>query len=173
MVITDFTKLPKQIIVDLINYDNDTALEADLLTFGTPNVVTTGPYNTSLVTTAVPDSHYEGSVVIHYNRIDIGTVPGIRSKEIELGTATRISDLIPQINTKYGINLTAADYIDEPLPAFQTNDPTENLFFEVYTHPNSLVFIRDVRFKLVRNKIPLSSVIVNRFLNGLVYIQPV
>lgn len=171
MIITDFTKLPKQIVVDLINYDNDTLLSPDLITFGTPNVIS-GVYNTSLLVTAVPDSHYEGSVTIQYNRIDIGTVPGVRSTSFPIGTATKISDLIPAINAAYQINLTADDYIDEVLPQFTTNDPNEVQTFELYTNPNSLVFIRDVTFNLIRNKILLSSVIVNRQLNGLRYIQP-
>lgn len=171
MVITDFTKLPKQIIVDLINYDNDTALAPELLTFGNPTVIT-GINNTSLIVTAVPDIHYEGSVTLNYNRIDIGTIPGIRNTNLAIGTATRISDLIPAINAKYQINLTADDYIDEILPVFITNDVNEIQTFELYTNPNSLIFIRDITFNLVRNRILLSSVIVNRFLNGLVYIQP-
>jgi hypothetical protein len=170
VVITDFKKLPKQIIVDLINYDNDTSLEVDLLTFGKP-VVTKSRFNTSLVVTSVPDSHYIGSVTLKYDRIDIGSIIGNNSVNIPVGAASRVSDLIPQINDHFGINLTPDDYIDNTLPVL-SNNLDEVKSFNITMHPNSLIYLKELNLYAVRSELLLSSVVTRRILNGFKYTEP-
>ena len=171
MIITDFKKLPKQIIVDLINYDNDTNLVEELLTFGTP-VVTTAPFNTSLVVSSVPDSNYIGSVTLKYDRIDIATLLGSKSINIPVGSATKVSDLIPIINNRFNINLTSDDYVDKYLPTLELNDINEIKSFNITINPNSLIFIKELNLYAVSSEILLSSVITRIVLNGLIYIEP-
>lgn len=170
MVITDFKKLPKQIIVDLINYDNDTSLEVELLTFGNP-VVTNSKFNTSLVVTSVPDSHYIGSVTLKYDRIDIASVVKNHGVNIPVGSALRVSDLIPQINNHFGINLTPDDYIDSDLPVL-SNSFDEIKSFNITMHPNSLIYLKELGLYAVRSELLLSSVITRRILNGFKYNEP-
>lgn len=170
MVITDFKKLPKQIIVDLINYDNDTSLEVELLTFGKP-VVTNSKFNTSLVVTSVPDSHYVGSVTLKYDRIDIGSIIGNNSINIPIGSATRVSDLIPKINNHFGINLTPDDYIDSALPTL-ANSLDEIKSFNISMHPESLIYLKELNLYAVRSELLLSSVVTRRILNGFSYSEP-
>ena len=170
MVITDLKKLPKQIIVDLINYDNDTSLEVELLTFAKP-VVTNSKFNTSLVISSVPDAHYVGSVTLKYDRIDIRTVVGDKSVNIPIGNATKLSELIPKINAHFGINLTPDDYINSDLPTLDSN-VDEIKSFNITMHPHSLIYLKDLNLYAVKSELLLSSVITRRILNGLKYIEP-
>jgi len=170
VVITDFKKLPKQIIVDLINYDNDTSLEVELLTFANP-VVTNSKFNTSLVVTSVPDSHYVGSVTLKYDRIEIGSIIKDKSINIPVGFASTVSDLIPKINDHFGINLTSDDYIDNNLPILD-NSLDEVKSFNITMHPNSLIYLKELNLYAVKSVLLLSSVVTRRILNGFKYTEP-
>jgi hypothetical protein len=172
MILTDFTKSPDQIVLDLINYDNGTALAPGSITYGIPAAFT-GTRNTKLRLTATGASHYSGFVDITYNRVDIGTVPGVRSKEFMLGSAVTIKDLVSAINLAYRINLTVDDYLDGPLPTFDPLSPNDTKPFTIVAAPGSLVFIGTLTLNVKRNDIPLSSVILITELNGLNYIQPI
>lgn len=137
---TDFTKSPEQIIIDLVNYDNGVSLTAGMLTFGTPTALL-GEHNTQVIASATSCSRYMGSVRLVYNRVDLHTVPGNLSINFPAGTATRVSDLIPAINSAYKLNLTPADYIDGPLPERIGSCPFVRETFELVAAPGSLVFI--------------------------------
>lgn len=174
MKITNFLKTPEDIIVDLINFDNDTNLHPELLIFGKPKVIET-KFNTSLVLTSVPDSHYVGSVTYKYDRIDIARIPEIQgvtdllSTKFEIGDATKISDLIPAINSKFRINLTPNDYIDAPLPGFESTDPSSSPFFGLVTSPDSLIYINQLLLSIIRDGNPLSGLILKTILDGINY----
>jgi hypothetical protein len=171
MAVTDFTKLPNEILVELINFDNGTSLTPDSVTFGTP-VVSGGVRNTQLVVTAKTGSFYTGSVTIQYNRVDLSTVPGVRSKSFVANGLTKISDLIPQINNAYQLNLQPEDFIDGPLPTFSGTTPNETLDFDLIAGPNSLIYNNKVTLQVVCGLLDLSVAIKNLVLNGLVYTQP-
>lgn len=170
MVITDFKKLPKEIIVDLINYDNDTNLEVELLTFGIP-VETKSKFNTKLEVSSVPDSNYIGSVTLKYDRIDVASIVGNSGVNIPIGNASRVSHLIPQINNHFGINLTTDDYIDSDLPTL-SNSLDEIKSFNITMHPHSLIYLKELNLYAVRSELLLSSVITRRILSGFTYTEP-
>lgn len=172
--VLDFTKAPEQIVLDQINNDNTSALTLQQVSFGLPTVVSgTSPVRDTQVTvSAVANEGYSGSVVVQYNRVNISTVPGSRSTVFPKGSAVNISDLIPQINTAYQINLTAADYTDAALPTF-SGTPNEEHTFQLVISSDSLPFENSVTLTVKANDIPLSTVITTATLNGLVYTQPV
>lgn len=115
----DFTKSPQQIIVDMLNAANGTFLKPEQLIFGIPQVNNDpgAKRNTKLVISGVAEQGVEGSIEIQYNRVHIDTVPGVRSRTFERGARKDLSELVPLINGRYAINLTAEEYIDAPLPA--------------------------------------------------------
>jgi hypothetical protein len=171
--VSDFTKAPEQIVLDQINNDNSSSLTLTQVSFGLPTASTgTSPArDTTLTVNSVADEGYSGSVVVMYNRVDISTVPGTRSTVFPKGSSVNISDLIPQINAAYQINLTSADYTDGPLPTF-TGTPNEEHTFQLVINADSLPFENSVTLTVKANDIPLSSVITTTTLNGLVYTQP-
>lgn len=170
MAAQDFTKLPVEICLELIKQTNVTAsaLTTAMLTYGLPTV-DTGERNSIVTITAVPGSGYKGSVDMHYNRVDIATVPGVRSKTFPVGDATKLSDLIPEINLAYAINLGPEDYDDVDFVAFPGIEPNETQDVPLSVNIDSLVFIGTLTIKVASEDIMLSSVIVNNVMNGLTY----
>ena len=167
----DFTKAPNQVLLDQINHDNSSALTLALISFGLPTAATgTNPNpNTSITVTAQSGSGYTGNVVVNYNRVDLSTIPGTRNTVYTKGTAVNISDLVPQVNTAYAINLTSDDYTDGPLPTF-TGAPNEEHPFQIAATANSVVYQGVMSLTVKANDIALSSVITTTALTGLVYV---
>jgi hypothetical protein len=172
----DFTKAPAQILIDLINSANSaslvTALTPELVTFGAP-VAQAGNANgdTNITMTAAAGSGYSGNVSLNYNRVPMSSIPGAKSTVYTQGSATKISDLIPEINATYGINLTADDYEDAALPVFP-NQPHDSLPFTITAKSTSLVWEGSLTLTLDNNDVPLTSVITTLNLPGLVYTAP-
>lgn len=167
----DFTKAPNQILLDQINHDNASSLTLTLIQFGLPTAATgTNPNpNTSTTVTAKAGSGYSGSVVVGYNRVDLSTIPGARNTVYSLGNAVNISDLVPEVNTAYAINLTTDDYTDGPLPTF-TGTANEEHAFQIAATADSLVYQGVMSLTVKANDIPLSSVITTTTLTGLTYV---
>jgi len=180
MSVTDYSQLPAQCLVSLINDANGTTITPAQVTFGTPAPIN-GLRNTEIVVTSVPASLVPvgtpalppGSVALTYNRLNIDTIPGVRNRSFSNRGVVNISDLLPQINKTYGINLTLADINDAPLPLFVNNIPNETIGFELVAAPGSLVFIGSTVLKLINTSVQLSAIITNTVLNGFIYIQPV
>jgi hypothetical protein len=171
--VSDFTKDPKQILLDLINDQNSSSLQVAMLTFGLPTAATgsSPARDTDLILTAVQGSGYTGSVTVSYNRVDMATIPGVRATVFQKGDATKISDLIPEINTAYQLALTTDDYVDGALPTF-TGTPNEQHDFNVVAGADSIPYRGTMILQVKADDIPLSSVITTTTLNGLTYTQP-
>lgn len=171
--VSDFTKAPKDIVVDLINHDNVGAnLTPELLTFGLPTLATgeTPPANTDLEVTAAEGSGYVGSVVVQYNRLqlqDFVTARGITGGlRLPVGDATMFADLIPEINLALGINLTPEDYVDGEIGEW-AGEPNETKEITIPVNADSLVFLGSLTLTLEAEDIPLNSVITTTLLSGL------
>jgi hypothetical protein len=156
----DFDQPAVNILLDQINYDNNAQITPQYVTFGIPSANASGAArNTTLVITAVAGSNFVGSVAWQYNRVDISIVPGIRSTLILVPqNAENISDLLPNINLAYGIQLTAADIIDGPLPTFQ-GLPNEKHNFTLTIAAQSLVYINAVTLTAFQDGTAFSEVV--------------
>lgn len=164
----DYTKIPEQLVVDIINRDNGTSLKTDQLTFGKPELTLTGRYNSKVKATAVVKKGLKGSTVIHYNRIDIGEIPDGRSTLFKISSERTISDLIPAIDAAYKLKLTPNDYVDAQLPPnFDSIYPVDLVAAE-----QSLIFVNKLTFSVERPHIYLSDIITNVILRGLTYVKP-
>lgn len=71
--------------------------------------------NTRMFARPVATSGRYGRVSIYYDRIDLDAVTD--KPVITRGANTLWSQVVPLINSYYGINIVAADYTDGPLPA--------------------------------------------------------
>lgn len=171
--VSDFTKEDKQVIIDLLNGSvAGLALTPELVTFGLPTVQAVNGRNTKLTITAVPGSGYKNFKDLEYNRVDLAVIPGARSIEFPAGNATQISEIIPEINARYNINLSANDFVDGPLPTFE-GEPNEKKDFVVTAAADSLVYRGTVTFSLVAEDLDLNVLIADPVLDGLEYVQPV
>lgn len=165
----DFKDLPNKVVLDLIKTDNPKAanLTNDLVQFGLPTASQSGASrNTQLTITAAPGSGYTGSVDVLYNRVALVDFVGKKDLTFLLGDATKLKDLIPEINELLGINLTGDDYQDVTLPEFEG---TANEVHEVQlvTSADSLCYLGSLTIKIKGEDIELGSVITERELNGL------
>lgn len=172
---SDLTKAPKAIVLDLINTDNSLALTEALVSFGLPTVTAgeTPDKNTTLTVSSVPGSGYTGDVVVEYNRVAMATIPVIsgKSADFQLGDALKISDIIPEINALYNINLDVTDYVDGDLPVF-TGTLNEEHEVQLVAAADSLIYIGSLTFTLKAADKELGTVITITALNGLVYEAP-
>lgn len=165
---SDFTKAPKQVLIDLINKDNNTSLTDQLISFGLPTAATgTNPTrNTDLTISAIPGSGYRGSVDLKYNRVQLNDFVGDKDLTFILGDATKLSDLIGEINALLTINLTEDDYQDVTLPAFQgTANETHEV--QLVASSDSIVYLGSLTIKIKGEEIELGSVVTTRELSGL------
>lgn len=166
---TDFTKMPLQILCDLINSANATALVPADITFSAPAVQASGNRNTGVTITAVNGRGYKGFRDLTYDRVDLATVPGSRSNEFNLGSAVTAHDLLPAINAMYGINLQAEDVENDTLPVFNGTDPLEKEPFTLRAKAGSYIFRGSLLLSIDGNDVDLANIITVTELNGLSY----
>lgn len=169
----NYTRSPEQIIVDQINIDNThQVLTVAELSFGAPTAGSFSGKDTKVTVTAVNGQGYKDARDIFYNRVDLANAAGALSTEFALGSAVNLSDLIPSINARYGINLTAADYTDVAIPAFPGSAPHETETLDIVAKATSLVWKGQLTITIDANDISLTTAIPNNTLSGLVYTPP-
>lgn len=130
-----FPDIPTDEVLALINTSNSSlpvALSSANARFGAPAAVTPAGgtiQNTSLQIAATPGSDYQGSVFFKYRRRSLTSL--FRSQPVMIALHStagpsaspyNISDLIPLINSLYGMNFTATDYVDAALPVGSTTN---------------------------------------------------
>jgi hypothetical protein len=172
MAFQDFTKSSDNILMQLIKQDNPvtaSSLDETKVVFGVPSIVSNGDRNSTIKATPIDGIGIKGTVDVLYNRIDIGTIPGARSKEFVKGDATKLSDIVPQLNERYKINLQEGDYTDVDLTAFDPSKPNQSQDVQLIVVTENKCFINRLVFQVVSGDIDLSELIVNNVLNGLTY----
>lgn len=171
--ISDFSKLPLEIVFDLINEQNGTALNNTEVELGLPTVATGngGAYNTSILISAREHGRYQGDVTLGYNRLDVEGFLFGETITLAVGDATSYSDLIPEINSKLRVNLTLDDYVDEPIGPWE-GTPGEVKLLTIQMKPSSLVFTGELSLLLGGEDVLLNDIIVIKALPGLIYQPP-
>lgn len=98
--------------------------------------------NTRLRALPIATSGKYGRVGIYYNRIDASAIQD--KPIITRGAATQFSHVVPMLNSFFGINIVANDYVDGPLPVQAGALTQANLTMT----PVSLLFIGALAFQL-------------------------
>lgn len=178
----DLTKAPKQIILDLVNAKTGKGFTEAMFDWVGKTVVEATGKNTSLTLTAVEGSGYTGEQTIHYNRPHLGTDVGAafvasgnaqnpRDLVFTIGDGTKKSSLIPEINSRLGINLTTDDYEDGDLPTF-SGELNEEHDVQIVVKADSLIFTGSITIQLKAEDIDLATAIPDVEMDGLVYAPP-
>lgn len=105
-----------QIIVDQINQDNALTLQIDQVNFGVPSPVTgSGKRDTDIPVTAVVGKGYVGSNIVNLDRLkgELLFLNYIPKLVVESPATT--ADLLPAINARHGLQITAGDIQDVAL----------------------------------------------------------
>lgn len=139
----DFTQPAASVLLAQINYDNDSQITPDQVRFEEVAGLSgdASGLNTIVYVAATQGAQFEGMDYFKYNRIDISTVPGARALVFTRGSAVLLSDLLPQINAAWSLNLTKADIQDGILPASLNSAPVA---FYMEMAPGSLLWINQV-----------------------------
>lgn len=182
----DYTKSPDEILVQLINDENETTLTIADLVLDTvaiaPDPIPDRPsfnnVRTSMGVSAAVNSGYTGGVTVKYNRVhlrtvfpttDPDTVQYVQSTDAYLpGERTKLSDLLPEINAKYNINIRPEDIFDMDLPTFSGPPPYSDMYVRLEMKAASKVFFGAVNIKLLPGDWDLANLQFTE-LDGLVY----
>lgn len=157
------------LVIDLINVANSTSLTDGQVTIGTPTALSSDPdnYNTSAPAHAIKGSGYIGGVTVKYNRLDIGLLFKNIAVNVNALSATTTTGLLQTLNEKYGLGLSAADVVDNPI-----STATTPITHTIQIAANSLAYTGSVTTTIGEDPEVgerLNTVILITNLNGLLY----
>jgi hypothetical protein len=140
----DYTQAPDALLLELINYDNNTNLTLDMVSLSVPLSVSGGARNTKVTVTAKPGSPYADNQDVFYNRINLSA----------LGTLEFLSELpydapglLAAINAEKGAYLYASDLEEFELsPVIQLG---ELKTFNLSAKPTSIRWIGTTPLSMV------------------------
>lgn len=117
-------------------------------TFSDPEAITipTPTRNTVIKLAPLAASGYYGVRKVYYNRIHVSELGQI---VVVRGAATRVSDLLPQINEKYGVFIQPTDIYDGLLPAEVPGETEVQITLNF--RPSSIIFYGGVQIILGSN----------------------
>jgi len=174
----DYTRNEIDLLIDLIREDNERKpLTTGQVTFGAPNNYTPTQgvnRNTSIIATAIAGRGYSGSQTFYYNRVALSRfVPEypVDILDFETSEYTKLSQLLPELNERLKIKLTADKIVDATLPVFDDDSPTY-IDVPLTVAPNSLCYTGTIILRVHPDWIPLSDVIISRDYDALIYAAP-
>lgn len=128
-----YNKLSQQMVVDLLNASNPSLpipIDLTQVKFATPTVIASpvGIQDTQVRCVALASGQYAGNMLLTYRRLDLTALFRSIALRIDLYSAAgtgsspyKMSQLLPYINAKYGLNLQTTDITDVNFGAGNTN----------------------------------------------------
>lgn len=128
--------------MDAINFENQTSLAYTDFTFGAPEITSlvNSSVNTKIRLTPNIGTLYYNPKDFYYERMDLGVMYSVNKPSIAIGSRVFLSELIPEINAFYGINLTSDDYIEQTLPEEDPGSPGAQLVVMLQMNATSILF---------------------------------
>jgi hypothetical protein len=149
-LVLDFTQSALSVLLAAINYYNDTTITPDQISVqqvaSLPDTDSSGMNTVAFISSTQGATVFEGREPFKYNRTDISTVPGSRTTTFAVGSAYYLSDLLPQINAAWSLNLTVEDIQDGILPGFPDGALSVSLMMEMA--PGSLLWLNEVEISI-------------------------
>jgi hypothetical protein len=145
----DFTQPAASVLLAFINYYNNTTITPDQIVVQQVAALTDDPsgLNTIAFISSTPGATaFEGREGFKYSRVDISSVPGTRTTTFNVGSAVYLSDLLPQINAAWALNLTSMDIEDGILPGFPNGASSVSLMLAMA--PGSLLWLNEVEISI-------------------------
>lgn len=174
--ISDFSKTPFQILLDLINEQHGTNLPASAVTFNAPTADATTDdapahrLGAKVTASATTGSGYKGSKEFNYHRVALSFMAANEPDLVIETHEESMHALIPYLNTTFGINLTTDDIEDTPIPVQQ---PDVNTQITITAKAGSLVFAGSQALTFTLPLVELGSVLTMSTLDGLYPPAPV
>lgn len=110
--------------MDEINRLNGTVLDYNDFDFGPPTPVSVSgqTYNTKVLLTPKTTALLYGQREIFYKRLDLGVILASPEGLVIPDSNTLLSEIIPQINSVFGIGMREEDYVEKTLPLYDPMD---------------------------------------------------
>lgn len=159
-------KVGKELLLDLLNRENGTAFSLADITFSNPQVIEnpTTFRNTKVVLSAKPGGQYVGTRVVDYHRIDIAALLKEPYRRVIGVGVTISSDLVPILNTRFGLQLIPSDIVLEPV-----DTTTLPVTYRLKMTESCYAFIGEVDLSLINDLPDLDQLITVNLLDGFHY----
>lgn len=162
-------KSPADILFQLINAANQTNYKSSDFTLSDPIQVKpeSDPAITQITMQPTNTSMIFGSTTLTYNRFDISKILSSKQFQILALTEKNLSDIINEVNTDYGINLTSDDFVDIALPVIDQLNPNVTRFVTVTINPNSIMYYGSYNLQLGSRyieELPVGTTVVKKFI---------
>lgn len=133
---------PRKILIDAVNFENQTQLDHTDFEFSKPQLafIPHTDVNTRIYLTPKIGTNYYNTRQFFYERMDIGNIFTANPIYLFKEDKVLLSELIPEINQFYGINLTEDDYIDQVLPVEDPQNPQALLSVALQITQDSVLF---------------------------------
>lgn len=140
----DITKPATELLIEQFNVLNNTNLNHNDFLFSTPETasIAATEINTKVILSPKVSSGYYTDREFYYRRIDVAELFNNDKVEITFTEDDEnLSDIIDQVNTKYGIYLQSSDYVDVPLPDYSELATNPNPSIVVAINPESYIYV--------------------------------
>lgn len=167
--ITDYSKLPLDILLDLINYDHGTSLTTNHIHISAPTVVQDN--RVSVIASSVVGSGYSGQQTLRYNRVPIAALTALEPVQtVVIADVFSYQEVVQKFNEKYGVNLTIDDVTIDgkdltDVSYVQPEGPVVDLV--IAAKPGSFIWHGQTTFKLRSTAMLLSDALPIVNLDGL------
>jgi len=170
--VTDFKKPAVDLIVELFNLKHGTGYTSDQFVTSLPSVGSVEGKNTDLILYGQQNTGLKGQVTVHYNRIAAHEILGNKDTLIFKSEETMVSDLLPLINEKYGVQIDKSEIIDAVLPVLDVNNALDVQSFALTFKGSALVYFGSVVLNIQQARTDIGTQYPDGDLPGFVFTAP-
>lgn len=158
----------RDLVLDLVNEVNALAIP---LHIGNVNVLGkvyghVSPRNISTNVVALPNSEYEGSVLVNIKRICLVELFGNLIPRIRGVGANTLREMLPWVSKELGIHLPAEEFVDVK---FHWLSDDEQVYINIVSNPDSLVYYGSAQIHFTRRRMTLEEGLSNYQPMGLLH----
>lgn len=166
MTVVDYRKPAEDLVVDLFNFKYGTSYSASQFSFGVPVASSIPSRDTDVTMFGNQDQGVKGSLVLHYNRVPMTAWLEGKTNFIFREDETKVSDLLPKINEKFGVFIKSCDIIDANLPTLNPGVPSDAKDFALTLKAGHLVHFGSIVLSLRQTLVDIGEEYGDTILNG-------
>lgn len=166
MEVCPLAKTGKELILELVNAENSSAITEEQLVFGNPEA-TDAEQNTKLNLAAAADAPWNSFVDVNYDRLDLSTLFHGERAEVSVPKAATPADIICHLNYTYGTRFDVNEFTVTPVEDGELPE-----LYKVEALANNLAYSGTFDVFVDLERMPLSARILKTDLNGFMYEDP-
>lgn len=111
---SDFTHLPRDIVLELINATNSSSVTVKDVSLGIPYPFDNPDFGTNTALEVVgKEGKLAGTLTVYYNRVHMSEIVDGIDKTFYIKESCRLSSLMSGFNSRYALNVQPEDYFDQ------------------------------------------------------------